>query len=80
MAVPLDGIDALAFTAGIGERSSRVRALVCGRLGFLGIEVDAGANESAVPDCVVSTGAAAVHVIEAREEIVAARAARALLD
>jgi acetate kinase len=80
MAVALEGIDALAFTAGIGEHSSRVRAGVCERLGFLGIELDAAANKSAVPDCLVSRGATAVHVVEAREEIVAARAARALLD
>jgi acetate kinase len=79
MAVALDGVDALAFTAGIGENSSRVRARVCKRLGFLGVEVDNDANDNAVPDCVISDGATAVHVVKAREELVAARAARALL-
>jgi len=79
MTVALDGLDALAFTAGIGENSAPVRARVCGRLGFLGVELAEDANEQAVPDCVVSRGDVAVHVVHAREELVAARAARALL-
>ena len=79
-AVALGGLDALVFTAGIGENSARVRRSVCGHLGFLGVELDDDANESARPDCVVSRGAVTVHVIHAREEIVAARAARSLLD
>jgi acetate kinase len=79
MAVALGGLDALAFTAGIGENSARVRARVCGRLRFLGVDLDAAANDEAVPDCVISRGDAAVHVVKAREELVAARAARALL-
>jgi len=79
MASALDGLDALAFTAGIGENSSLVRARVCTRLGFLGVELDATANERAQPDCTISRGDVAVHVIRAREEVVAARAARELL-
>lgn len=38
------GIDALVFTAGIGEHAAEVRALACAPLGFLGIELDAAAN------------------------------------
>jgi acetate kinase len=79
MASALDGLDALAFTAGIGENSSLVRARVCTRLGFLGVELDATANERAQPDSTISRGDVAVHVIRAREELVAARAARELL-
>jgi len=79
LAAALDGLDALVFTAGIGENAHRVRAQVCGRLGFLGVELEAGANEHAEPDCTISRGAVAVHVVRAREELVAARAARALL-
>jgi acetate kinase len=79
MAAALDGLDALAFTAGIGENSSLVRARVCARLGFLGVELDAAANEQAKPDCTISRGDVAVHVVRAREELVAARAARDLL-
>ena len=40
MTAALDGIDALVFTAGIGEGSARVRRDVCARLGFLGVELD----------------------------------------
>ncbi len=81
MAAALDGLDALAFTAGIGERSARVRADVCARLGFLGVELDARANEAAVPDAEVGAGGSPVRVVvvAAREDVVAARAARRLL-
>jgi acetate kinase len=79
LAVALDGLGALAFTAGIGENSSLVRARICERLGFLGVELDEDANGHAVPDCVISSGAVAVHVVRAREELIAARAALALL-
>jgi acetate kinase len=78
MAAPLGGLDALAFTAGIGENSALVRARVCKQLAFLGIELDPAANEQAEPDCPISRGRVVVHVIRAREELVAARAARAV--
>jgi acetate kinase len=82
MAVALGGLDALVFTAGIGEHSVGVREDVCARLRFLGVRLDAAANESARPDAVISPDGAAtqVHVVRAREDIVAARAARELLD
>jgi acetate kinase len=38
------GIDALVFTAGIGEHSSEIRALICEKLDFLGFTLDAQAN------------------------------------
>jgi len=81
MAAALGGIDALVFTAGIGEGSAPVRADVCGRLGFLGVELDRTANDEAVPDVDVSPPGATVRVVvlHAREDVVAARAARALL-
>jgi acetate kinase len=81
MAVAAGGLDALVFTAGIGEGSALVRERVCGRLGFLGVQLDAARNEAAEPDCDVSAdgSTARVLVVRAREELVAARAARALL-
>jgi acetate kinase len=42
----LGGLDALVFTAGIGENSANVRRRVCERLEWLGITLDSGANES----------------------------------
>jgi len=82
MASALGGLDAIAFTGGTGEGSSRVRADVCRRLAFLGCTLDEHANEAAVPDAVISTADArvAVHVIRAREDVVAADAARRLLS
>lgn len=66
MAAALGGIDALAFTGGVGENSARVRRDVCERLGFLGVTL--------APDSAVH-----VVVVPAREDLVAARAVRELL-
>jgi acetate kinase len=81
MATALGGLDALVFTAGIGENSAFVRAAVCERLGFLGVELDRQANEAARPGSTVSAADSPVRVVvlEAREDVVAARAARQLL-
>jgi acetate kinase len=43
-AAAMGGIDALVFTAGIGENSPEIRAAVCDGLGFLGVELDETAN------------------------------------
>jgi acetate kinase len=81
MTVAGEGLDALVFTAGIGEGSASARARVCRRLGFLGVELDSEANRAAQPDLQVSTPDSLVRVwvIQAREDLVAARAARGLL-
>jgi acetate kinase len=81
MAVSLGGLDALVFTAGIGEHSSRVRGDVCARLRFLGVELDDARNDAAEADAEIASADALVRVvvIRAREELVAARAVRALL-
>jgi acetate kinase len=81
MAVSAGGIDALAFTAGIGEHSAAVRQSVCERLAFLGLELDRNRNANARPDCEISAEGSRMRalVVAAREEIVAARAARAML-
>jgi acetate kinase len=81
MTVALGGLDALVFTAGIGENSAHVRRDVCAHLEHLGVQVDRGRNEHVEPDGDIATDASAVRVlvIRAREEVVAARAVRALL-
>jgi acetate kinase len=81
MAASAGGLDALIFTAGIGEGSALVRERVCRRLSFLGVELDARRNDEADPDSDVADddSPARVLVIAAREEIVAARAARAVI-
>ena len=81
MAASLNGIDALVFTAGIGEGSASVRRDVCGRVGFLGVQLDVDANAAAVPDVDVNAPGTAVRIVvlHAREDVVAARAAETLL-
>lgn len=44
LAATLEGLDAVVFTAGIGENQPRIRAGVCRRLGWLGLELDDMAN------------------------------------
>jgi acetate kinase len=82
MTAAVRGLDALVFTAGIGEHSAVVRSAVCERLGHLGVALDADANETAILDATVSAPDSSVRVvvIRAREDLVAARTARQLLE
>jgi acetate kinase len=81
MSVALGGLDALVFTAGVGEGSWQVREDVCARLRLLGVELDLTANRAAQPDSELAADRSSVRivVVRAREDIVAARAARLLL-
>ena len=82
MAASLGGLDALVFTAGVGEHSAGVRAAVCARLAFLQVELDARRNERSAPDTDIASAESTVRVlvIAAREELVIARGVRALLQ
>lgn len=77
MAAAMGGIDAMVFCGGIGENSRLVRARICERLGWMGIEIDHARN--AAHARVVSSDFArtSVLVIPTNEELVIARAARA---
>ena len=77
----LGGLDAIVFSGGVGEGSALVRARVCGRLGFLGVELSDELNASATPDAEIAAPASAVRivVVRAREDVVAARAVRDVL-
>lgn len=82
-AAELGGLDALVFTAGVGENSAVVRAGAVDGLGFLGIEVDAAANAlSATTARRVSpaSGPVPVLVIPTDEELQIARETAAVLD
>jgi len=76
MAAALGGIDALVFCGGIGENSRLVRARICERLGWIGIDLDPARN--AANAHVISTDSARtkVLVLPTNEELVIARAAR----
>jgi acetate kinase len=82
MATALEGLDALVFTAGVGEHSPRIRSAICRRLAFLGVDVDEAANKRAGGDARIDaqSSAVAVHVIRAREDVVLARAVRAVTE
>jgi acetate kinase len=81
MAVTLAGLDALVFTAGIGENSAHVRREVCAPLRFLGADLDPSLNDFASGDAEIASSSSQIRiaVVCAREELVAARSARALL-
>lgn len=70
-AAALGGLDALVFTAGIGENSPAVRERILDGLGFLGLEVDPAKNRVNGP--VISRGPASVRVIKTNEEVMIAR-------
>ena len=81
MAVALGGLDALVFTAGVGEHSAWVRERVCAELAFLGVELDAEANNRLRGEGEIAAAGSTVRVVvvESREDIVIARAARGVV-
>ena len=81
MAAALDGLDALVFTGGVGERSVPVREEACLGLGFLGVRLDPAANAAAAGDADVAAPEAAVRVlvVAAREDIEMAHQVRKVL-
>ncbi|MCL4401340.1 MAG: acetate/propionate family kinase [Acidobacteria bacterium] len=80
-AAAMGGLDAVAFTGGIGENSPRLRAMCCDGLGFLGIELDPAANEQSAGDRLVSSpnSAVAVLALATNEELIVARRAYGLI-
>ena len=79
--VELGGADAIVFTGGIGENSSRIREGVCRDLSWFGIELDPSSNASGPPERTVSAAGSKVQVwtVPTNEEIIVARQARDLL-
>ncbi|MDO4792473.1 MAG: acetate kinase [Buchananella hordeovulneris] len=78
----MGGLDALTFTAGIGENDPRIRAEVCERLAFMGVEIDEEANQNQAAGArVISTPASKVTVlaVPTNEELAIARQALTLI-
>jgi acetate kinase len=73
----MGGIEAVAFTGGIGENSARLRAACCEGLEFLGIRLDRERNETGTGDRLVSSANAPVAVLAlaTNEELIVARRA-----
>jgi acetate kinase len=63
MAASLGGMDALVFTAGVGENCAPLRAAVGARLEFLGIQLDAAANHRPSGDCDIAAPQSRVRVL-----------------
>lgn len=81
MAVTLGGVDALVFTGGIGEHSVAMRAAIADGLGCLGLWLDDALNQTSRPDAFITrpgTGGL-IAVVEAREDLMMAREAEAVL-
>ena len=81
-AAALGGVDAVAFTGGIGENDTSLREKVCEGLGFLGIEIDKQLNDKARggAEMKVSSGKTEVWVIPTNEELLIARDTRDLVQ
>jgi acetate kinase len=80
MAAVLGGVDGLVFTAGIGENSPEIRKRIVEASAWLGLEVDAAANEARGPRISKPGSRASAWVIPTNEEAMIARHTRALLD
>ena len=81
-AAAMNGVDAIIFTAGVGENSATTRAGICKYLGYLGCEVDAEQNKKRGEDVCISTPDSKVKlfVIPTNEELVIARDTRDIVE
>jgi len=79
-AAGMGGLDAVAFTGGIGENSASLRRACCEGLEFLGITLDAESNEHGSGDRLVSNGRVKVIALATNEEVVVARRAFRILS
>jgi acetate kinase len=79
LAAALGGLDAIVFTAGIGENSAVLRERVCRDARWLGIEIDAAANASGGPRISTAASPVSAWAIPTNEELMIARHTQALL-
>ena len=77
----MNGVDAIAFTAGVGENDIQARKLICDALGYLGVKIDDEANNVRGKETVISTADSKVKVmlIPTNEELAIARETLALV-
>ena len=79
LAAALGGLDAVVFTAGIGENSAVLRERVCRDARWLGVELDPAANGAGGPRISTAESRVAAWAIPTNEELMIARHARGLL-
>jgi acetate kinase len=81
LAVTMGGVDALVFTAGVGEHAAEIRASICAGLECLGLQIDAQANAARKPDADIARAGSPgrIFVIATREDITMLREVAAVL-
>ncbi|MBS1190495.1 MAG: acetate/propionate family kinase [Rhodocyclaceae bacterium] len=79
LAAAMQGIDALVFTAGIGEHSAPIRERVCRDAAWLGVELDPAANAGGGPRISTDASKVSAWVIPTDEELMIARHTHAVL-
>jgi acetate kinase len=79
LSAALGGLDALVFTAGIGERSAEIRRRICEASAWLGIDLDTAANETGKPCISQAASRVSAWVIPTNEELMIARHTGSLL-
>jgi acetate kinase len=79
LAAVLGGVDALVFTAGIGERAVEIRRRICEASAWLGVTLDTKANAAHGPKISISGSVPSIWVIPTNEELMIARHTGALL-
>lgn len=80
-AAAMNGIDAIAFTAGVGENDGKVRKMICKYFGYLGVTIDDAKNSIRGEEVIISTpdSRVKVMVIPTNEELAIARETVALI-
>ena len=81
-AAAMNGIDAIAFTAGVGENQTTIRRMVCEQLGFLGITLDEEQNAKRGEELLISTpdSKVKVFIVPTNEELAIAQDTLALVQ
>lgn len=64
----MQGVDAVAFTGGIGENAAHARARICDGLGWLGLRLDPGANRSGATRLHAEVSQISAWIVPAEEE------------
>ena len=80
MAATLGGLDGLVFTGGIGEHGKEIRGEICARLGWLGLRIDAAANDGSRERISSADSAVEAYVIPTDEDMAIARHCARLLE
>ena len=80
LAAAMGGLDAIVFTAGIGENAAILRQRVCEDAAWLGVQLDTAANNNAGPRISTGDSRCSAWVIPTNEELMIARQTRAVLQ